>query len=108
MVVLPWSGLLHGDAGDRDFKGRMGKKKHKVDAVTGDPAFEQWVGRQLHKMYDEVLAEDVPGELLRVVDRLAERGATAPGPRAPAEETVEDDAVTDDASDRTATPRRQD
>jgi hypothetical protein len=85
------------NAGDIDFKGRMGTKKRKADAVTGDPAFEQWVGRQLHKMYDEVLAEDIPADLLRLVDRLAERGADAPA----------EDAVKDDDAPTAATGRRR-
>ena len=84
---------------DNDIMGRMGTKKRKADAVTGDPAFEQWVGRQLHKMYDEVLAEDIPADLLRVVDRLADRGAGAP---------ADDPAEDDDAPARATTPRRPD
>lgn len=58
--------------------GRMGTRKRKADAVTGDPAFETWVARQLHKMYDEVLAEDLPADLLRVIDEVTGKAATPP------------------------------
>ena len=62
---------------DYRFQGRMSNKKHKSDAVTADPAFERWVARELHRMYDEVLAEEVPDELLRAVDRAM--GKATPG-----------------------------
>ncbi len=48
----------------------MGRNDRKSGPGTDDPAFEQWVARQLHKMYDEVLAEEVPSELLCAVERL--------------------------------------
>lgn len=56
---------------DNRCQGRMSISKRKPDSVGSDPAFERWVARQLHKMYDEVLGEEVPDELLRVVDRAA-------------------------------------
>lgn len=40
--------------------------------AKSDRAFERWVSRQLHKIYDEVLNEDVPPELLAVVERACE------------------------------------
>jgi hypothetical protein len=64
---------------DYRFQGRMSSNKPKSDAVTGDPAFQRWLARQLHKMYDDVLAEEVPEELLRVVDRATGKPATEPG-----------------------------
>lgn len=45
------------------------RKKNGQDGMTGDPAFDRWVSRQLHKAYDEVLAEEVPPELLKVLER---------------------------------------
>lgn len=47
-------------------KNRKGKVQ---DEMTSDQAFDRWVSRQLHKAYDEVLAEDVPPELLELVER---------------------------------------
>ena len=38
--------------------------------AEADTAFDQWVSRELHKVYDEVLNEPVPEELLRLVERL--------------------------------------
>jgi hypothetical protein len=55
---------------DKPSKGPMGTNKRKSGPASNDPAFEQWVARQLHKMYDDVLAEEVPSELLRVVDQM--------------------------------------
>lgn len=54
----------------KPFKGPMGTNKRRSGPAPNDPAFEQWVARQLHKMYDDVLAEEVPSELLRVVDQM--------------------------------------
>jgi hypothetical protein len=47
------------------------RKTNGRDEMTGDPAFDRWVSRQLHKAYDEVLAEEVPPELLEVLERWA-------------------------------------
>lgn len=54
----------------------MGRQDDKPSQHGWDAAFEDWVARQLHKMYDDVLAEEVPPELLRAVDRAL--GAQAP------------------------------
>ena len=51
----------------------MSKKQRKtkqIAATDTDQAFDQWVARQLHKVYDEVLSEPVPDELLRLVERI--------------------------------------
>jgi hypothetical protein len=55
---------------DKPSKGPMGTNKRRSGPASNDPAFEQWVARQLHKMYDDVLAEEVPSELLQLVDRM--------------------------------------
>lgn len=53
----------------------MSKKQStsKQMAPDTDQAFDQWVARQLHKVYDEVLSEPVPDELLRLVERFDAR-----------------------------------
>ena len=57
------------------------RKKNGRDVMTGDPAFDRWVSRQLHKAYDEVLAEEVPPELLKVLERwTADEATTEPEP----------------------------
>ena len=54
------------------------------DDMTGDPAFDRWVSRQLHKAYDEVLAEEVPRELLEVLERwTTDEPAREPPPTPP-------------------------
>lgn len=61
----------------------MSKKKStskQMAAPDTDQAFDQWVARQLHKVYDEVLSEPVPDELLRLVERFdARSGAGGAG-----------------------------
>jgi hypothetical protein len=32
--------------------------------------FDRWLNRQLHRLYDQVLAEPVPDDLLRLVDQF--------------------------------------
>ena len=44
------------------------RKGKEQDGMSADPAFDRWVSRQLHKAYDEVLLEDVPAELLGLVE----------------------------------------
>ena len=59
--------------GNADQLERMSKtqrKSRQMAAADDDQAFDQWVARQLHKVYDEVLSEPVPDELLRLVERL--------------------------------------
>ena len=57
-----------------------------------DKAFDQWVSRQLHKVYDEVLNEQVPDELLRLVEHF--------------EPASDDDGSEGDADDVLRPPRR--
>jgi hypothetical protein len=41
-----------------------------------DAGFDRWLDRQLHKIYDPVLNENVPDDLLRLLEKFEER-ATA-------------------------------
>lgn len=43
-----------------------GKKK-------ADPAFDRWLGQQLHGLYDQVLNEAVPDEIARLIEGFRER-----------------------------------
>ena len=70
----------------------MSKKQRKTKQMAAgdtDQAFDQWVARQLHKVYDEVLSEPVPDELLRLVEQID----AAPGQRQPTSDVAEPDAV---------------
>lgn len=54
------------------------RNSNQAAETSADRAFEQWVARQLHKIYDEVLAEEVPADLLRVVEQFDDTAAAAP------------------------------
>ena len=43
-----------------------------------DPDFDRWLNRQLHGLYDSVLAEAVPPALLKLIEQFEDR----PGPPA--------------------------
>ena len=36
-------------------------------AATAEPAFDTWLKRGLHQLFDDVAAEPVPEELLRLI-----------------------------------------
>ena len=40
---------------------------------TSERGFERWLNRQLHGLYDPVLAEAVPEEILRLLEQFDER-----------------------------------
>ncbi len=61
------------------------RKSNEQDGMTDDPAFDRWVSRQLHKAYDEVLAEEVPPALLEVLERWTADEAASYEKAAPAE-----------------------
>jgi len=59
--------------------GAMGKTEQKQSAESGDPptgpegegvdrAFDLWLRRGLHQLYDTVAKEPVPEDLLRVIE----------------------------------------
>jgi Anti-sigma factor NepR len=45
-----------------------------------DRGFDRWLNRQLHRIYDPVLGEPVPDEMLRLLDQFG------PKPQTPAEQ----------------------
>mgnify|MGYP001097625670 CR=1 FL=1 len=55
------------------------RKSRQTAAAPDDPALDQWVARQLHKVYDDVLSEPVPEALLRLVERLDPPVDSTPG-----------------------------
>ncbi len=64
-IVLGWIGL-NTRAGDGPSEGRSqpgskGKRK-------GDSAFDLWLQRGLHEMFDEIANEPVPDELRRLIE----------------------------------------
>lgn len=58
----------------------MGNGDKPTPGGTSDPRptaeekpFDQWLRKQLHAMYDEVVAEPLPDDLLKLIDQDAER-----------------------------------
>ena len=49
---------------------------------TMERGFDRWLNRQLHRLYDQVLTEPVPDELLRLLDQFEPK----PSPSAAADE----------------------
>ena len=53
--------------------------------------FDRWLRKQLHAMFDEVVNEPLPADLVRLIDEDADRArqeaAEAAAPKAPPEET---------------------
>jgi hypothetical protein len=62
----------------------MTEKKNGVSdrAAHAEPApgFDRWLNRQLHRLYDPVLAEPVPDEIMRLLHRFDDPAAS---PKAP-------------------------
>ena len=40
--------------------------------------FERWLNRQLHRIYDPVLGEPVPDEMMRLLDQFAAKPPSSP------------------------------
>jgi hypothetical protein len=55
--------------------GREGVDDNRESDVGSDEAlvergFDRWLNRQLHRIYDPVLGEPVPDEMLRLLDQF--------------------------------------
>lgn len=48
------------------------------DEEMVDRGFERWLNRQLHRIYDPVLGEPVPDELMRLLDQFAAKPPSSP------------------------------
>jgi hypothetical protein len=65
----------------------MTQQPRRTDSKTprkkGDAAFDLWLQRGLHKLFDDVAREPIPDELLRLIEDDREggsgQGADAPG-----------------------------
>jgi len=42
--------------------------------APADRPFDMWLHKQLHAMYDEIAAEPLPNDLLKMIDHDAESG----------------------------------
>lgn len=46
-----------------------GRRRRKQQAESGvDQAFDRWLERGLHRLYDDVAKEPIPDELLRLIE----------------------------------------
>lgn len=52
-----------------------GGGERPADDPSSERAFDRWLNRQLHGLYDPVLSEAVPDEIMRLVERFDERPA---------------------------------
>jgi hypothetical protein len=57
----------------------------ETDETMLDRAFDRWLNNQLHRLYDPVLAETVPEEMMRLLEQFE----TRTGP--PSESSSEDE-----------------
>jgi len=67
-----------GGKSDRDRVDGNGGGSLGSDGTMVDRAFDRWLNRQLHRLYDPVLAESVPDDLLRLLDQFDPKPAPAP------------------------------
>lgn len=58
-------------------RGRRGKKSGDEEP---DPGFDRWLNRQLHGLYDPILAEAVPPEILKLIEQFDDRPASLKDP----------------------------
>lgn len=58
-------------------------------AAAEEQPFDRWLRKQLHAIYDEVVNEPLPADLVRLIDQDADRArqeaAGAPAPTTPPE-----------------------
>lgn len=59
-----------------DEKGRGNQTE--TDEAMLDRAFDRWLNRQLHRLYDPVLVEAVPDEIMRLLEQFETRADPAP------------------------------
>jgi hypothetical protein len=46
---------------------------HAVGPAAEEQPFDRWLRKQLHAMFDEVVNEPLPADLIRLIDQDAER-----------------------------------
>jgi len=63
---------------DRDRVDGSGGSSLGSDETMVERGFDRWLNRQLHRLYDPVLAEPVPEDLLRLLERFDPKPAPSP------------------------------
>jgi hypothetical protein len=64
---------------NKDDDGSRGNCFETGEAML-DRGFDRWLNRQLHRLYDPVLAEAVPDEILRLLEQFEKRPDPSPEP----------------------------
>ena len=49
-----------------------------ADETMLNRGFDRWLNRQLHRLYDPVLSESVPDEIMRLLERFDTQADTPP------------------------------
>lgn len=57
----------------RDGVERNGESDVGSEEALVDRGFDRWLNRQLHRIYDPVLGEPVPDEMMRLLDQFAQK-----------------------------------
>jgi hypothetical protein len=50
-----------------------GNGQARQEPVPVDRGFDRWLNRQLHRLYDPVLEEQIPDELARLLEQFEQR-----------------------------------
>ena len=54
-------------------RGNRQEEEFGADGEMGDRGFDLFLNRQLHQLYDPVLAEPIPDEMLRLLEQFPDR-----------------------------------
>jgi len=77
-----WSSFCGGRAmasDDKPKKDRAGETARTRMKAPVERPFDVWLQKQLHAMYDEIASEPLPGDLLNLIERDAEKKGKPPG-----------------------------
>jgi hypothetical protein len=55
------------------------KASMRAAGMKQNPAFDSWLEKKLHTMFDAVAAEPLPPDLLKLLDELDKKTGTEPG-----------------------------
>lgn len=53
--------------------GSRHRRGARPNGAPSDAEFDGWLNRQLHGLYDPVLSEEVPAEIMKLIERFDDR-----------------------------------
>ncbi|MFO1071601.1 MAG: hypothetical protein U1E17_02640 [Geminicoccaceae bacterium] len=65
---------------DKPAVGRRRKRGTGKDPEELDEGFDRFLNRQLHQLFDPILAEPVPSDLMKLIEQFEEPSERAPQP----------------------------